>query len=211
MARRSPPRDKRRGSSPRQSDSSALRIIGGRWRGRKFSFRAADGLRPTTDRVRETVFNWLMPWTAGARCADLFAGSGALGLEALSRGAAACNFVDTNPDNCRQIETIVSQLEARDSAQVHACSAETFLSQRRSPDTPPLDIVFLDPPFGRDLLAPACSALARGDWLAPDAAIYIESGSDEALPELPDSWCLHRDKVAGSVSYRLFRHQPAAP
>ena len=121
---------------------SQLRIIGGQWRGRKLAFTPEDGLRPTADRVRETLFNWLAADIHGARCLDLFAGSGALGLEALSRGAAHCDFVDHSSRACRQIETHLALLEAADRGHCHPVGAEPFLRGAQQA----YDIVFLDPP-----------------------------------------------------------------
>jgi len=176
-----------------------LRIIGGRWRGRRFDFRAGAGLRPTTDRIRETLFNWLAPVIQGARCADLFAGSGALGLEALSRGAAHCDFVDSSSAALRQIGAHLANLGA-ENGRCHACSSLEFLQRAATP----YDIVFIDPPFGSNLVAPACSLLASRELLTGDARVYIEMGAAEPLPEMPGDWALYRNKVAGGVAYRLF-------
>jgi 16S rRNA (guanine966-N2)-methyltransferase len=180
--------------------SSKLRIIGGRWRGRKLSFRPEEGLRPTTDRVRETLFNWLQPVVDGARCADLFAGSGALGLEALSRGAAHCDFVDTSPAALRQISAHLKTLGAADRGECHAGPAEAFLLRAQAS----YDIVFVDPPFGHGLAGPCCTLLARQHLIAEGGRVYLECAAGEPLPETPSSWILHRDKQAGGVAYRLF-------
>lgn len=184
--------------SPR-GGTSQLRIIGGQWRGRKLGFTPVDGLRPTGDRIRETLFNWLAADIHGARCLDLFAGSGALGLEALSRGAAHCDFVDTAAAGIADIQRHLGTLAAT-GGHCHRSSALEFLAQPH----PPWDIVFIDPPFGQALVGPACDLLARGSVLAPHALVYIETGLDETLPELPANWELHRDKSSGQVSYRLF-------
>jgi 16S rRNA (guanine966-N2)-methyltransferase len=180
---------------------SSLRIIGGQWRGRKLSFLPAEGLRPTTDRVRETLFNWLAPAIHGARCLDLFAGSGALGLEALSRGAAACDFVDSSPGAIKHIRQHLQMLGAGASARCHLVAAQTFLQQVDGE----YDIVFIDPPFGRGLVQPVCDALANAGALRDGALVYIEAAAREPLPTLPVGWRAHRDKVAGEVAYRLFR------
>ncbi|WP_269473280.1 16S rRNA (guanine(966)-N(2))-methyltransferase RsmD [Kineobactrum salinum] len=132
---------------------NTLRIIGGRWRSRRLDFVASEGLRPTTDRVRETLFNWLAGAIRGARCADLFSGSGALGLEALSRGAAHCDFVDTHRASVEAVRRHLRDLRAEDQAACHHCSAGTFLAR----GSERFDIVFLDPPFGQELVAPAGS------------------------------------------------------
>mgnify|MGYP001818646290 FL=1 len=187
-----------------RATTSQLRIIGGQWRGRKLAFTPAEGLRPTTDRVRETLFNWLAPEIHGARCLDLFAGSGALGLEALSRGAAHCDFVDTSASALRDICAHLRALQAQDSARCHQAEAVQFL--QRSPG--PWDIVFIDPPFARELVAPVCQWLEAAGRLAPNALVYIETGRRESLPDFPPDWELHREKRAGDVSYRLFIVRP---
>jgi 16S rRNA (guanine966-N2)-methyltransferase len=186
--------------NPRQKQQSQLRIIGGQWRSRKLGFTPAQGLRPTTDRVRETVFNWLTPYLSDARCADLFAGSGALGLEALSRGAAHCDFIDTS---ARVNQEITSNLELLDAGTLGSCyrgTAQQYLAQLLSP----LDLVFIDPPFGRDMIEVTCRQLAETQLLAKGSLVYIESGSSEQVREIPASWRLHREKNAGGVSYRLY-------
>ncbi len=184
----------------KRGSSNQLRIIGGQWRGRKLDFTPADGLRPTTDRVRETLFNWLAPDIHGARCLDLFSGSGALGLEALSRGAAHCDFVDTSAPALAQIEHHLHTLDATGRAACHCQSALRFLEE----ESANWDIIFIDPPFGHHLVAPACELLAQTGKLQEGGLVYIETGSREALPQLPPEWILHRDKRAGDVSYRLF-------
>lgn len=180
-------------------NSGQLRIIGGEWRGRKLRFPPLPGLRPSPDRVRETLFNWLMHSVAGAQCLDLFAGSGALGLEALSRGASGCRFVDSSGAGCRQIS---EHLRALKCASGHVVNSEALVWLRQT--TPvPVDIVFLDPPFHGELLGACCDLLESRGWLAPSAWIYIEAARAEALPVLPANWRLHRDRSAGRVAYRL--------
>ena len=177
-----------------------LRIIGGQWRGRKLAFPAIDGLRPTTDRVRETVFNWLAPHLHAARCLDLFAGSGALGLEALSRGADSCTFVDSAAQATRQIQDHLQTLDATQRGHCRTLAALDFLKGQRGP----WDIVFIDPPFGKALVEPCCALLQSSGALAPGAMVYVESGADESLPALPGEWETYREKRAGDVCYRLF-------
>lgn len=179
---------------------SQLRIIGGQWRGRKLSFTPAEGLRPTSDRVRETLFNWLAADIRGARCLDLFSGSGALGLEALSRGAAHCDFVDNNPSNLRQISSHLNSLQCSPRASCHSLSAEAFLAQAKSG----WDIVFIDPPFGLKLAAGVCHSLQQNGLLLEHAQVYLETGIQEELPQVPTNWLLHRDKRAGEVRYQLY-------
>lgn len=182
----------------RPGTSNTLRIIGGEWRGRKLRFADGEGLRPTTDRVRETLFNWLQPVIAGARCLDLFSGSGALGLEALSRGAAEVTFVDTNPRAIAALKENLALLQV-DNAQVVRSDALAFL--RGDPQV--YDVVFLDPPFRRELLQPALKRLGEGGWLAPGSRVYIELESELDEPELPEGWEMLRSKRAGQVAYHL--------
>ena len=177
--------------------ANQLRIIAGRWRGRKLSFAPVPGLRPTSDRVRETLFNWLDPFIQGARCLDLFAGSGALGIEAASRGAAEVVMVDhdavvvaTLREQLQQLEFSGARLVQQDVNRWLTGKAEAF------------DIVFLDPPFRENRL-PACIGLLENNgWLAAGARVYIEA-ERTYTPELPDSWELYRSKSAGQVGYHL--------
>ncbi len=182
----------------RPGGSNTLRIIGGEWRGRKLRFADGEGLRPTTDRVRETLFNWLAPLIQGARCLDLFAGSGALGLEALSRGAAEVVFVDTNPAAIATLKENLALLKA-DNAEVIRGDGLNYLQD----NSRQFDVVFLDPPFRRDLLQPALKLLAEQGWLAAGARLYLELESEETLSELPEGWELLRSKEAGQVAYHL--------
>mgnify|MGYP001812348412 FL=1 len=188
-------------AKPGKGQTSRLRIIGGQWRGRKLEFEPAPGLRPTTDRIRETLFNWLTPHIHGARCVDLFAGSGALGLEALSRGAQHCDFVDTSERATGQIRRQLEVLDAVARAHCYCADALTFLEQARES----FDLVFVDPPFDSALAATACQALARGAILRPGALVYVETAATEPAPGVPASWSEHRSKAAGGVNYRLYR------
>jgi 16S rRNA (guanine966-N2)-methyltransferase len=183
-----------------------VRIIGGLWRGRKLRFSGGvAGLRPTPDRVRETLFNWLQFELAGARCLDLFAGSGALGMEALSRGAAQVTFVESSLDAVQGIVGALTQLGAADRARVERRDAFDFL---RSGPAQPHDVVFLDPPYEERWLGRACEALAAGGWLAPAAWVYLEDAARHGEPVLPAGWTLHRSKRAGGVGYHLARRGP---
>lgn len=181
--------------------TSSLRIIGGQWRGRKLAFKPATGLRPTTDRVRETLFNWLAPSIHQARCLDLFAGSGALGIEALSRGAGWCDFVDLAGQAVSQIHDHLRTLDALDRARCHRLAAADFVTRAHQP----YSIVFVDPPFGEQLVEPACAQLAARELLQPDAMVYVESAAREGPPRVPANWELLREKFAGEVAYRLYR------
>jgi 16S rRNA (guanine966-N2)-methyltransferase len=176
-----------------------LRIIAGAWRGRKLVFSPVAGLRPTPDRVRESLFNWLGLSVHGARCLDLFTGSGALGLEAASRGAAAVVLVDADPLVVRTLQKQVRVLDAR---QVHIvqASCERYLLG----PVEPFDLVFLDPPYRQGALAGCMALLEQRGWLAPDAWIYLEA-ERELEPPLPGNWEPYRSKTSGQVGYHLVR------
>jgi 16S rRNA (guanine966-N2)-methyltransferase len=175
-----------------------LRIIGGAYRGRKLPVPSQPGLRPTSDRVRETLFNWLSPVIEGARCLDLFAGSGALGIEAASRGAGRVVLVERSEPVARVLRENVRTLGATQVSIVRD-DARRWLAGRGEP----YDLVFLDPPFGADLLAPCCGFLAANDWLAPGALVYLEAAVSNGFPELPEGWRLIRDRRAGQVRFGL--------
>ena len=182
----------------RGARARVLRIIGGQWRGRRLRFPAEPEIRPTPDRVRETLFNWLGERVRGSRCLDLFAGSGALGLEALSRGAAHVQFVERHPAAARELAELLAAWGARE-APVARGDALRFLAG--APRV--FDIVFLDPPFESGLIEPAAAELERGGWLAPRALVYLECEAASALPLLPSTWQLAKSKRAGQVGYHL--------
>ena len=184
--------------------ANQLRIIGGRWRGSRIVFPALAAIRPSPDRVRETLFNWLQQPIVGARCLDLFAGSGALGLEALSRGAAHVTFVDREPQVGRHLTQTLQRLGGHD-ASVTIDDAQRFL-QRPAQS---FDIVFLDPPFDSTVLEQVASRLQQG-WLAPGAYIYVECPAERSLATLPAQWAVHRTKHAGQVGYHLLRASDSA-
>jgi 16S rRNA (guanine966-N2)-methyltransferase len=182
-----------------------LRIIGGMWRGRKLRFPPSPEIRPTPDRVRETLFNWLAARLPGARCLDLFAGSGALGLESLSRGAAHVTFVERDAAAARELRARLSEWGAT-SAEVEHGDALRFLGSGGSAAGgigQPFDIVFLDPPFDSDFLTLAADRLENGGWLAPGALIYVECPARTGLPPLPPAWTATKAKQAGEVGYHL--------
>ncbi len=190
---------------PQQQSFGQIRIIGGKWRGRKLPVPDSPGLRPTTDRVRETLFNWLAPMIQGARCLDCFAGSGALGLEALSRYAGETVLLEYERHVAHQLSRNLALLNA-DNAQVVNTNALNWLAQAGKP----FDLVFLDPPFRKGLLAETVNLLERQGWLADEAWIYVEAEAESAATDVPSSWQLHREKVAGQVAYRLYiRHYAA--
>lgn len=190
----------RRPQAPSKSGRTpTLRIIGGRWRGRKLNFPEVDGLRPTGDRIRETLFNWLMADVPGARVLDLFSGAGSLGLESLSRGACELTMIERHPQAAQQLRDNLKLLQA-DGAKVVAADAISWLQQNCQQ---PYDIVFIDPPFSLDLWQTSFELLEAGGYLKSGTAIYVECGRDQS-PQVPASWNLQRDKDAGQVSYRLY-------
>jgi len=182
--------------------ANQVRIIGGRHRGRRLQFVPGRGLRPTPDRVRETLFNWLQSGIAGARCLDLFAGSGALGLEALSRGAGYLRAVEQNRSTAQRLRDNIALLHEQAVAEVlHADSLRLL----RSPPEAPFDIAFLDPPFADGLLTPVGNLLEENGWLAADALVYVEQDVNRAWPAMPANWTLHREGRAGQSAHRLLR------
>ena len=181
---------------------SELRIIGGQWRGRRLSFTAAEGLRPTLDRYRETLFNWLMFDVEGARCLDLFAGSGALGLEALSRGTRYVDFVDANKQVAQSIRQHLQTL-ACTRAQVHHLPAQTWLKQQAECAAEPYDLIFLDPPFHQDLLQPCLYLLEYGGFIGPNTKLYLEAESDFPPAQLPEHWRILKQKTAKNKIFLL--------
>ncbi|MBD1549957.1 16S rRNA (guanine(966)-N(2))-methyltransferase RsmD [Pseudomonas typographi] len=179
-----------------------LRIIGGQWRSRRLSFPQAPGLRPTPDRVRETLFNWLAPYVEGARVLDAFAGSGALYLEALSRGAAMGLALDANSEAIASLRHNLDLLKCGN-GQLLQSDALRYLEHQPAQ---PFDLVFLDPPFHQALLKATCDLLESRGWLAPAAWVYTESESAPSSLGLPPQWRLHREKQAGQVHYALWQH-----
>jgi 16S rRNA (guanine966-N2)-methyltransferase len=186
---------------PVAGQQSQLRIIAGTWRSRRFGFNEQPGLRPTPDRVRETLFNWLSGHVEGARCVDPFAGSGALTLEALSRGAAWVLACDTSREVVNTLRGHLQTLDC-DRAEVRQQDALALLA---TAPAAPFELAFLDPPFRQDLLAPACAALENNGWLSPDALIYTESECRPNELQSPSNWSLHREKRAGQVWYCLWQ------
>ena len=190
-----------RSSAPvaRGASARVLRVIGGSWRGRRLRFPAAALIRPTPDRVRETLFNWLGARVVGARCLDLFAGSGALGLEALSRGAAHVTFVERDTVAVRALRATLAAWGARD-PQVERADALAYLAGTASY----FDIAFLDPPFAAGLLEQAAALLEGNGWLSEAALIYVECGARAGVPPLPARWVPLKAKRAGEVGYHLY-------
>jgi len=179
-----------------------LRIIGGQWRRRRLHFPAIRGLRPTGDRIRETVFNWLQAYVPGAHCLDLFAGSGAMGLEAASRGAARVVMVERSRP---AYQALLAHRELLDANMVEIVCDDARRFLRRPPQR--FDIVFLDPPFQSDIIGACCKMLEEEGWLAPNAHIYLELDKATPLPPLPATWEIIREQGAGQVTFRLARRR----
>ena len=187
-------------SGTRGSPSGRLRIVAGKWRSRLLPVADVDGLRPTSERVRETLFNWLAPAIDGARCLDLFAGTGALGFEALSRGANSVVLVEQSKRAAGMLRENVNRLEADGAAVIQADSYAFVGEPTRHGKA---DIVFLDPPFADDRYEELCRLLDDGGWLAPGAQVYLEQDRKQSLPELPAGWQVEKEKTAGNVRYSL--------
>ena len=199
-----PNRPQKPATRPAQAPAqSSLRIIGGSWRGRKLPFPCVEGLRPTSDRIRETLFNWLAADIHQARCLDLCAGSGALGFEAISRGAGLAVLLDSHPAVVKQLQLNCKTLQT-DQVQVHRDDALSFL---KAGCLQPFTLIFLDPPFAANLWQPLAAALQQGGWLAPEALIYVEAPVNPPFV-LPECWQLIKDKKAGQVAYRPYRYSP---
>ncbi|QCJ71368.1 16S rRNA (guanine(966)-N(2))-methyltransferase RsmD [Providencia heimbachae] len=187
---------------PQTASLGQIRIIGGTWRGRKLPVRDSEGLRPTTDRVKETLFNWLMPVIREARCLDCYAGSGSLGFEALSRLADNVTFIELDKQNTQLLIENKARLQATHATVINN-SCLSVLAQAGTP----FDVVFIDPPFRKGLLNETVQLLEKNHWLADESWIYIESEAELPLTDIPANWQLHREKIAGQVAYRLFiRH-----
>lgn len=181
--------------------TSTLRIIGGQWRSRRLSFSAVEGLRPTTDRVRETLFNWISPIMPGARCLDLFTGSGALGLEALSRDASAVTFIDQSSVATRSLKQNLQLLHATNATVLNTDAVKWL--KTTAPELP-YNIVFIDPPFRCGLVYECVEQLQSKPFLTLGSYIYIEIEKEAIRPQFPAHWRLHREKEAGQVRYMLF-------
>lgn len=185
--------------------TNKLRIIGGEWRSRQIVFDDAPGLRPTPSRVRETLFNWLQSDVANSRCLDLYAGSGALGFEAASRGAKRVVQVENNPKACRKLRDNIAVLQAK---QIEIMSMDVGVFLQGQSES--FELVFLDPPFGQNRVAPTCQQLEQQGWLAGYAKIYVEAERNLTLVDMPANWRLLKNKAAGEVGYYLFQRQPLA-
>lgn len=180
------------------SAQSNIRIIGGKWRSRKVSFANKEMLRPTPDRVRETLFNWLAPHIIDATCLDLYAGSGVLGLEALSRGAKSVVSIETDPDNIKNIQANKETLAANNLSVINQ-NVLTWLERSATA----VDIVFADPPYKLDLLNQTLNLLEKNGWVHANSLIYFEQDHPYDLALLPRNWRLWREGKAGNVFYYL--------
>ncbi|MBP2153680.1 16S rRNA (guanine(966)-N(2))-methyltransferase [Erwinia rhapontici] len=188
---------------PRSGAAGQIRIIGGQWRGRKLPVPDSAGLRPTTDRVRETLFNWLAADIQQAKCLDCYAGSGALGLEALSRHAASATLLELERPVAQQLEKNLATLGAKSGRVVNTNTLQ-FLAQKGDEH----QLVFIDPPFRQGLLEKTTQLLESNGWLSDGALVYVESEVEHGIPPVPVNWQLHREKIAGQVAYRLYiRHR----
>ncbi|MCC2617164.1 16S rRNA (guanine(966)-N(2))-methyltransferase RsmD [Aestuariibacter halophilus] len=197
----------RRGTNKKPDSGKSvgsIRLISGQWRGRKLPVLDRDGLRPTTDRTKETLFNWLMNDIRDSRCLDLFAGSGSLGLEALSRYARHVTFVELDKGAADQIRNNLRALQVpTEQAEVifaDACQTVTRLQHS-------YDVIFLDPPFGKGLLNPVIEALSQSGLVHPGSLIYIEHEPGESLSTMPNHWTCIKDKATKGFCYRLFEVQ----
>lgn len=187
-----------------RGSSGSVRIIGGQWRGRKLEVGEQAGLRPTSDRTRETLFNWLQAATPAARVLDLFAGSGALGFEALSRGAAHATLIEKHKSTAAGLQQQAHKL-ATSACSVHCADAITWLKSGPGPNAPGFDLVFLDPPFNSGLLPEAVSSLEQGGWLQDDALIYAEFSCKREPATWPNNWTEIRRGGSREAACILFR------
>ena len=189
----------------KKQQSNQVRIIAGEFRGRKLEFPDVEGLRPTPDRVRETVFNWLQPYLPGAVCVDLFAGTGVMGLEALSRGAERVSLVELDATGFRALQANIENLSAGDRTSLVHADALRFL---QSSGIGSSDIMFLDPPYGKGWVAKCLQALEQQPVLKPGGLLYLEQESELGAPETGQNWVVLKQKQAGQVGYYLLRYEP---
>ena len=190
-----------RPQNSKHGGAGKLRIIGGEWRSRQLPVASVEGLRPTPDRIRETLYNWLTGWVPGARCLDAFSGTGALGLEALSRGATHTTFLEYSPVAARMLQSNLSTLNCKNAEVVHT-DASLWLSKKADAA---YDLVFLDPPFHKGFVAPICQQLNENGYLSENGLVYIESEVELGQPDVPANWQLWKEKTAGQVTCRLYR------
>jgi len=183
--------------------SGFIRLISGKWRGKKLPVKDVEGLRPTTDRTKETLFNWLMHDINDANCLDCFSGSGSLAFEALSRFAQKATLLEKDKSVAKQLRENLTALKA-ENATVLEGDAITYLNQE---STEQYDIIFIDPPFNKNLVQPCCDALHSNGYLTKNALIYIETEVGLTSLNLPETWVLLKEKSTGQVSYQLYRQE----
>ena len=188
----------------KSAKNNRVRIIGGDWRGRRLDVADVPGLRPSGDRCRETLFNWLQPWIVAADCADLFAGTGALGFEAASRGAASVLMVEKHPRAFEVLTQSAEQLQA-EQVRLYAGGAMSLIENLPADS---LDLVFVDPPFDSNLGGPALERLDRQGCVRRGGFVYVESPASAQIIA-PDEWSVWRDQQMGEVRMQLFRRQLA--
>ncbi|HDL6012941.1 TPA: 16S rRNA (guanine(966)-N(2))-methyltransferase RsmD, partial [Mannheimia haemolytica] len=190
---------KNRNSPQSVQQMGEVRVIAGLWRGRKLPVLNAEGLRPTTDRVKETLFNWLMHDIAHSRCLDCFAGSGSLGIEALSRQAQAVVFLEKFANAANQLKKNLQALKSEQGSVIHTDTL-AYLAQKNNGE--PFNIVFIDPPFHQGFVPQVLNLLAENNWLAPNAILYVETEKNHPPLELPQGWQILKEKAAGMVVSR---------
>lgn len=184
----------------RTTQPGFVRIISGKWRGKRLPVADALGLRPTTDRVKETLFNWLMHDTAQSTVLDCFAGSGSLGLEALSRYATFVTLVEKAPHLAKQLQQHLASLNATNAEVLN----RDCLMLLNAPATRQYNLVLIDPPFRQNLALPCCQALEQQGWLSENALIYLETEKELPLAGVPANWQLLKENIAGQLAYRLW-------
>ncbi|HHW7544530.1 16S rRNA (guanine(966)-N(2))-methyltransferase RsmD [Mannheimia haemolytica] len=193
---------KNRNSPQSVQQMGEVRVIAGLWRGKKLPVLNAEGLRPTTDRVKETLFNWLMHDIAHSRCLDCFAGSGSLGIEALSRQAQAVVFLEKFANAANQLKKNLQALKSEQGSVIHTDTL-AYLAQKNNGE--PFNIVFIDPPFHQGFVPQVLNLLAENNWLAPNAILYVETEKNHPPLELPQGWQILKEKAAGMVVSRLIQ------
>ncbi|ASU15180.1 16S rRNA (guanine(966)-N(2))-methyltransferase RsmD [Actinobacillus pleuropneumoniae] len=193
---------KNRNSTLQNKPTGEVRVIAGLWRGRKLPVLNTEGLRPTTDRVKETLFNWLMNDVAGSRCLDCFAGSGSLGIEALSRQAQAAVFLEKFANAANLLKNNLTSLKTTNGTVINTDTLQ-YLAQKNS--QPGFEVVFVDPPFNHGFVPKVLTLLAENHWLADNALIYVETEKNHPPLELPSNWQILKEKTAGQVISRLIQ------
>tara|TARA_Y100000588_G_C14020130_1_gene823878 strand:+ start:247 stop:834 length:588 start_codon:yes stop_codon:yes gene_type:complete len=192
---------RKKSASQRTNNNGFIRIISGQFRGRKLPVNDLEGLRPTTDRVKETVFNWLMQDTRGANVLDCFAGSGGLGFECLSRFAAHATFIELNNKAAEQLKKNANTLKLGNTNIINTSAIEHLTIENQDDK---FNLVFVDPPFRKGLAEPSCHLLEQNNWLSDEALIYVEV-EKECTFDAPDNWQVLKEKQAGQVLCRLYQ------